>query len=159
MKKNLILIVVVWITLLLTFSFTACSESPNGADLQDEIENPLEESKTAIIELSEPIEMWIDYKTDFGTHKYYKIDGEEFDGTYLIKITKEGAQMIGSKDESVKPLVDVNKFMGAKSAYRLNNYLTLLLLDKTVVIYFGQKTPNGDTTAPYAEDLLEFKTN
>lgn len=159
MKKNLILIVVVWITLLLTFSFTACSESQNGADLQEEIEKPLEESKTTIIELSEPIEMWLDYKTDFGTHKNYKIGGEEFDGTYLIKVTKEGAQMIGSKDETVKPLVDVNKFMGAKRAYRLNKYLTLLLLDKTVVVYFGQKTPNGDTTAPYAEDLLEFKTN
>lgn len=159
MKKNLILIVVVWITLLLTFSFTACSESANGADLQEEIEIPLDGSKTAIIELSEPIRMWLLYETDFGTHKDYKIDGEEFDGTYLIKVTKDGAQMIGSKDESIKPLVDVNKFMGAKSAYRLNNYLTLLLLDKTVVIYFGQKTPNGDTTLPYSEHFLEFKTN
>ena len=159
MKKNLILIVVVWIALLLTFSFTACSESPNGADLQEEIEKPLEESKTTVIELSEPIKMWIVYKTDYETYNYYKIGGEEFDGTYLIKVSKDGAQMIGSKDETVKPLVDVNKFMGAKSAYRLNNYLTLLLLDKTVVIYFGQKTPNGDTTVPYAEHFLEFKTN
>ena len=159
MKKNLILIVVVWIALLLTFSFTACSESPNGADLQEEIEKPLEESKTNVIELSEPVKMWLLYETDFGTYKDYKIGGEEFDGTYLIKVSKDGAQMVGSKDESVKPLVDVNKFMGAKSAYRLNNYLTLLLLDKTVVIYFGQKTPNGDTTLPYAEHFLEFKTN
>lgn len=159
MKKNLILIVVVWIALLLTFSFTACSESPNGADLQEEIEKPLEENKTIVIELPEPVNMWLLYETDFGTHKDYKIGGEEFDGTYLIKVTKDGAQMIGSKDETVKPLVDVNKFMGAKSAYRLNNYLTLLLLDKTVVIYFGQKTPNGDTTVPYAEHFLEFKTN
>ena len=159
MKKNLILIVVVWIALLLTFSFTACSESPNGADLQEEIEKPLGESKTTVIELSEPVKMWLLYETDFGTHKDYKIGGEEFDGTYLIKVSKDGAQMIGSKDETVKPLVDVNKFMGAKSAYRLNNYLTLLLLDKTVVIYFGQKTPNGDTTVPYAEHFLEFKTN
>ena len=159
MKKNLILIVVVWIALLLTFSFTACSESPNGADLQEEIEKPLEESKTTVIELSEPVKMWLLYETDFGAHKDYKIGGEEFDGTYLIKVSKDGAQMVGSKDEAVKPLVDVNKFMGAKSAYRLNNYLTLLLLDKTVVIYFGQKTPNGDTTIPYAEHFLEFKTN
>ena len=159
MKKNLILIVVVWITLLLTFSFTACSESSNGADLQEETEKVIEESKTTIIELSEPIKMWELYETFSETRKYYKIDGEEFDGTYLIKVSKDGAQMIGSKDESVKPLVDVNKFMGAKSAYRLNNYLTLLLLDKTVVIYFGQKTPNGDTTAPYSEHFLEFKTN
>ena len=159
MKKNLILIVVVWIALLLTFSFTACSESTSGADLQEEIERSLDGSKTAIIELSEPIKMWLLYETDFGARKDYKIDGKEFDGTYLIKVSKDGAQMIGSKDESVKPLVDVNKFMGAKSAYRLNNYLTLLLLDKTVVIYFGQKTPNGDTTAPYSEHFLEFKTN
>ena len=159
MKKNLILIVVVWITLLLTFSLTACSESPNGADLQEEIEKPLEESKTTIIELSEPIKMWLLYETDYGTYKDYKIGGEEFDGTYLIKVSKDGAQMIGSKDETVKPLVDVNKFMGAKSAYRLNNYLTLLLLDKMVVIYSGQKTPNGDTTTPSAEHFLEFKTN
>ncbi|WAX10784.1 hypothetical protein BV737P3_00033 [Phocaeicola phage BV737P3] len=159
MKKNLILIVIVWITLLLTFSFTACSESPNGADLQEGIEKPLEESKTTVIELSEPIKMWLLYETDFWTGKDYKIGGEEFDGTYLIKVSKDGAQMIGSKDETVKPLVDVNKFMGAKSAYRLNNYLTLLLRDKTVVIYFGQKTPNGDTTVPYAEHFLEFKTN
>jgi hypothetical protein len=159
MKKNLILIVVVWITLLLTFSFTACSESANGADLQEEIEKPLGESKTTVIELSEPIKMWELNVTASGTYKSYKIGGEEFDGTYLIKVTKDGAQMIGSKDETVKPLVDVNKFMGAKSAYRLSNYLTLLLLDKTVVIYLGQKTPNGDTTVPYAEHFLEFKTN
>ena len=159
MKKNLILIVVVWIALLLTFSFTACSESPNGADLREEIEKPLWESKTTVIELSEPIKMWLLYVTDFGTHKDYKIGGEEFDGTYLIKVSKDGAQMVGSKDESIKPLVDVNKFMGAKSAYRLNNYLTLLLLDKMVVIYFGQKTPNEDTAVPYAEHFLEFKTN
>ena len=159
MKKNLIVIIITWATLLLTFSFTACSESPNVADLQEEIEKPLEESKTNVIELSEPVKMWLLYETDFGTHKDYKIGGEEFDGTYLIKVSKDGAQMIGSKDETVKPLVDVNKFMGAKSAYRLNNYLTLLLLDKTVVIYFGQKTPNGDTTVPYAEHFLEFKTN
>ena len=158
MKKNLILIVVVWIALLLTFSFTACSESPNGADLHKEIEKPLEESKTTVIELSEPVKMWLLYETDFGTRKDYKIGGEEFDGTYLIKVSKDGAQMIGSKDESVKPLVDVNKFMGAKSAYQLNNYLILLLLDKTVVIYFGYKL-NGDTTVPYAEHFLEFKTN
>src|SRR5574343_261339 len=159
MKKLSILIIVVWIALLLIFSFTACSESPNGADLQEEIEKPLEESKTTIIELSEPIKMWLLYKTDFETYKDYKIGGEEFDGTYLIKVSKDGAQMIGSKDESVKPLVDVNKFIETKSAYRLNNYLTLLLLDKTIIIYFGQKTPNGDTTVPYAEHFLEFKTN
>ena len=158
MKKNLILIVIVWITLLLTFSLTACSESPNGADLQEEIEKPLGESKTTIIELSEPIKMWILRETGHGTYEDYKIGGEEFDGTYLIKVSKDGAQMIGSKDESVKPLVDVNKFMGAKSAYQLNNYLILLLLDKTVVIYFGYKL-NGDTTVPYAEHFLEFKTN
>lgn len=158
MKKNLILIVIVWITLLLTFSFTACSESPNGADLQEEIEKSLEESKTTIIELSEPVKMWILRETGFETYKDYKIGGKEFDGTYLIKVSKDGAQMIGSKDESVKPLVDVNKFMGAKSAYQLNNYLILLLLDKTVVIYFGYKL-NGDTTVPYAEHFLEFKTN
>lgn len=159
MKKNLILIVVVWITLLLTFSFTACSESTNGADLHDEIEKPLEESKTTIIELSEPIKMWILYETGHGTYKDYKIGGEEFDGTYLIKVTKDGAQMIGSKDESVKPLVDVNKFMGAKSAYRLTKYLTVLLQDKTVVIYRAYKPLNGDTTLPYVNDFLEFKTN
>ena len=159
MKKNLILIVIVWITLLLTFSLTACSESANGADLQEEIEKSLDGSKTTVIELSEPVKMWELNVMASGTYKDYMIGGEEFDGTYLIKVTKDGAQMIGSKDETVKPLVDVNKFMGAKSAYRLNNYLTLLLLDKMVVIYFGQKTPNGDTTVPYAEHFLEFKTN
>lgn len=158
MKKLSILIIVVWITLLLVFSFTACSESPNGADLQEEIEKSLEESKTAIIELSEPIKMWELNVTASGTYKSYKIGGEEFDGTYLIKISKDGAQMIGSKDETAKPLVDVNKFMGAKSAYRLNNYLTLLLQDKMIVIYRGYKL-NGDTTPPCAVDFLEFKTN
>ena len=122
MKKNIILIVVVWITLLLTFSLTSCSGS---TDAPEEVTPPAEtENVVKIINLAYPL-------------NFYKHTGampqtkSEFDGTIALKIVNNngavGVIMVGSSNESVFPEADVNGYQGATQAFHLKGDLFLLL--------------------------------
>ena len=150
MKKNIILIVVVWITLLLTFSLTSCSGS---SDAPEEVVPPTEaENVVKIINLSYPL----NFMQHTGGAKPIK---SEFDGTIAIKVVNNngalGVIMVGSSNETVQPKYSRTGYQGASEVYRLNGDMFLLLgtekeFGNALVIQYWNVEKWGELEGNYA---------